>query len=47
MGGDLEKIRIVGQYFVEVWKAAGMKMDNVLFLWASDEINNNADKYWV
>ena len=26
MGGDLEKIRIVGRYFVEVWKAAVGKM---------------------
>ena len=39
MGGDLNKIRKVGRYFIEVWKAAGMKMHNVQFLWASDEIN--------
>ena len=38
MGGDLDKIRVVGQYFVEIWKALGMKMENVAFLWASDEI---------
>jgi tyrosyl-tRNA synthetase len=47
MGGDLEKIRNVGRYFIEVWKAAGMKMHNVKFLWASDEINNHADEYWL
>ena len=29
MGGDLEKIRVVGRYFVEVWKAAGMDLSNV------------------
>jgi tyrosyl-tRNA synthetase len=29
MGGDLDKIRTVGRYFIEVWKAAGMKMHNV------------------
>ena len=29
MGGDIEKIKIVGHYFVEIWKACGMKMDNV------------------
>jgi len=23
-----------------------MNLSNVKFLWASDEINNNADKYW-
>lgn len=47
MDGDLDKIRKVGRYFIEVWKAAGMKMHNVKFLWASDEINNNANDYWL
>lgn len=46
MGGDLKKIRVVGQYFIEVWKACGMNMDNVEFLWASDEINKRPDEYW-
>ena len=46
MGGDLEKIRIVGRYFIEVWKAAGMDLRNVRFLWASDEINKKSDVYW-
>jgi len=47
MGGDLEKIKTVGQYFVEVWKAVGINMENVRFLWASDEINANSDRYWL
>jgi tyrosyl-tRNA synthetase len=47
MGGDLHKIQVVGRYFVEVWKAAGMNLSNVRFLWASDEINNNAEEYWA
>ena len=47
MGGDLEKIKIVGRYFVEVWRAAGMKMSNVKFLWASSHITRNSDKYWL
>ena len=46
MGGDLEKIRIVGIYFVEIWKAVGMKLDNVLFLWCCEEINKSPEKYW-
>lgn len=46
MGGDLEKIRVVGRYFVEVWKAAGMDLSNVRFLWASEEINKNPEEYW-
>lgn len=46
MGGDLKKIRKVGEYFVEVWKSAGMNMDNVRFLWASEEIGRSPDFYW-
>jgi len=46
MDGDLEKIRTVGRYFVEVWKAAGMELQNVQFLWASEEINKRAEEYW-
>ena len=45
MGGDLEKIKIVGKYFIEVWKASGMDMKNVKFLWASDVMNDTA--YWL
>ena len=47
MGGDLEKIKLVGQYMIEIWKAIGMDMTNVRFLWASDEINDYADEYWT
>ncbi|TMW56804.1 hypothetical protein Poli38472_006814 [Pythium oligandrum] len=47
MGGDLEKIRTVGRYMVEIWKSAGMDMTNVQFLWASDEIINNGATYWL
>lgn len=44
LGGDLDKIQTTGKYFIEVWKACGMKLDNVEFLWASDIINDS--KYW-
>lgn len=47
MGGDLEKIQVVGRYFVEVWRAAGMNLANVKFLWASEEINKRPDEYWM
>lgn len=47
MGGDLKKIKTVGQYMIEIWKAIGMDMTNVRFLWASDEINEHADEYWT
>ncbi|MBT4804714.1 tyrosine--tRNA ligase [Candidatus Woesearchaeota archaeon] len=45
MGGDLEKIKIVGKYFIEVWKASGMDMKNVKFLWASDVMSDT--DYWL
>lgn len=47
MGGDLKKIQVVGKYFIEVWKACGMNMDQVKFLWASEEINKRPDEYWT
>uniref|UniRef100_A0A8C9GHY3 tyrosine--tRNA ligase n=1 Tax=Piliocolobus tephrosceles TaxID=591936 RepID=A0A8C9GHY3_9PRIM len=46
LSGDLKKIQKVGKYFIEVWKGCGMDMENVQFLWASEEINKNANKYW-
>jgi tyrosyl-tRNA synthetase len=45
MVGDLEKIKDVGKYFIEVWKASGMNMDRVKFLWASDEISARYNEY--
>eukprot|EP00190_Bangiopsis_sp_CCMP1999_P003327 CAMPEP_0198730278 /NCGR_PEP_ID=MMETSP1475-20131203/23724_1 /TAXON_ID= ORGANISM="Unidentified sp., Strain CCMP1999" /NCGR_SAMPLE_ID=MMETSP1475 /ASSEMBLY_ACC=CAM_ASM_001111 /LENGTH=393 /DNA_ID=CAMNT_0044493067 /DNA_START=24 /DNA_END=1205 /DNA_ORIENTATION=+ len=47
MDGDLKKIRTVGMYFVEVWKACGMDMEHVEFLWASEEINKSPGEYWT
>ena len=44
MDGDLEKIQTVGKYFVEVWKACGMDLDNVEFLWASENMDQD---YWL
>ncbi|GBG30859.1 Tyrosine--tRNA ligase 2, cytoplasmic [Hondaea fermentalgiana] len=46
MGGDLDKIKVVGEYFIEVWKGAGMDLANVKFHWASDDIIQNAKPYW-
>ena len=44
LGGDLEKIKVVGKYFIEVWKASGMNLENVEFVWASDLAKD--DNYW-
>ena len=43
--GDLKKIRVVGEYFIEVWKACGLDMKNVEFIWASDFIKEHPE-YW-
>lgn len=47
MGGDMAKIRILGEYFIEVWRASGMNMDRVRFLWASEEINQYSNEYFT
>lgn len=44
LGGDLEKIQTVGEYFIEVWKACGMNLENVEFLWASEHMTQ---EYWL
>ena len=45
MGGDLDKIKEVGQYFIEVFKAMGLNQDQVEFVWASDFIAQHPS-YW-
>ena len=47
MGGNLTRIRTVGEYLIQVWKAAGMNLENVQFIWSSDEINSKAEEYWL
>ncbi|MEM5792961.1 MAG: tyrosine--tRNA ligase [Candidatus Aenigmatarchaeota archaeon] len=44
MGGDLEKIKMVGKYFIEVWKAAGIDMKKVEVIWTSDVVKD--PDYW-
>lgn len=44
MGGDLNKIQVLGEYFIEVWKACGMSTRNVEFLFASQHMNQ---EYWL
>jgi len=43
-GGDLDKIQTAGKYFVEVWKACGMDVDKVKFVWCSDYASKS--EYW-
>ncbi len=44
MEGNLEKIRKVGEYFIEVWKAGGVDMKKVEILWATDAFSDK--DYW-
>ena len=44
LGGDLNKIKTVGQYFIEIWKACGMDLSKIDFVWASDLVKH--PKYW-
>jgi len=44
MGGDLDKIKTVGKYLMEVWKVAGMDLDKVEFIWVSDYVKD--EEYW-
>jgi len=43
-GGDLKVIKKVGDYFVEVWKACGMDLENIEFIYASELVKD--PKYW-
>jgi len=43
-GGDLEKIQKAGRYMEEVWKACGMELGKVEFVWANDLVRER--EYW-
>lgn len=42
--GDLDHIRMAGEYFVEVWKACGIDPSKVDIIWAKDLMDGI--KYW-
>lgn len=43
-GGDLEKIREAGRYFIEVWEAAGVDMNKIELVWHKDLFDD--PEYW-
>lgn len=43
-GGDLETIKKVGDFFIEVWKACQLDLSKVEFVYASDVVKD--PKYW-
>uniref|UniRef100_A0A0E0EG58 Tyrosine--tRNA ligase n=1 Tax=Oryza meridionalis TaxID=40149 RepID=A0A0E0EG58_9ORYZ len=46
ISGNLNKMRTVGRYNIEMWKATGMALDKVDLVWLSDEIRQHGDEYW-
>lgn len=42
--GNLETIKKVGDFFIEVWKVCGMDLNNVEFIYASDLVKE--PEYW-
>ena len=46
MDGDMQKIQDCGYYMIEVWRACGMDLTNVEFVWASEFIKAYSGKYW-
>jgi len=44
LGGDLNRIKKAGEYFIEVWKACGVDTSKVEIIWASERMNSL--RYW-
>ncbi|MBI2656838.1 tyrosine--tRNA ligase [Candidatus Woesearchaeota archaeon] len=44
LGGDLERIQLVGQYLIEVWRNCGMDLGSIEFVWANDFVKDA--EYW-
>ena len=44
MGGDMEKIRVTGDYMLEVWRACDLDFDNIDFIWAKDVVTK--EDHW-
>ncbi|NQV08789.1 tyrosine--tRNA ligase [Candidatus Woesearchaeota archaeon] len=44
LGGNLENIQKTGEYLIEVWKACGMDISKVDFVWANELVKD--EEYW-
>ena len=44
LGGNLEHVQTAGKYIIEVWKACGMDLDKVDFVWANEFVKD--ENYW-
>jgi tyrosyl-tRNA synthetase len=45
-GGNLTKIKKAGDLMIHMWKACGMDMSHVEFIWASDSIRAESEVYY-
>lgn len=46
LGGKKDRIKKAGELMIHTWRACGMDMDNVEFIWASEEIDRRSTEYW-
>lgn len=46
MGGDAKMIKKAGELMIHTWRASGMNLDNVEFIWASEEIARRPTEYF-
>ncbi len=44
LGGDIEKIKKCGEYFIEGWRACGVDTSKIKIIWCSDVIKD--PEYW-
>jgi len=44
LGGDMKKIRTTGKYYIEIWKACGMKTEKIDFVWSNDLVRD--EEHW-
>lgn len=44
LGGNLSEIQMAGKFMIEIWKACGMDLKNVEFIWANDLVKD--PDYW-
>lgn len=47
MNGDAKMIKKAGELMIHTWRASGMKLDNVEFIWASEEIAKRPFEYFT
>ena len=46
LGGQKDRIKKAGELMIHIWKACGMDIKNVEFIWASEEIEKRSAEYW-